>query len=466
MVLNLGHLNEIWGDPVFRDPPDLNVPLGVVCTDSRQLKAGDFYVPLKGENFDGHDFLQEVFNKGSQAAVVSRSCSIQIPNGLLHWIVDDTLEAYQQIALLHRVHLGVPVVAVTGSVGKTTTRELIKASLSPLGHVISSTGNNNNDVGVPLTLLTATTSHVAIVVEMGMRGLGEIERLSCCTRPDIAVITNIGSAHIGLLGNRKNIAKAKCEITSCLSSRGVVIIPAGDSLLEEELSRTWKGRVTRVALIDDLSHRDIIRKNRYSRPLPKADISGEFVHEKAALILEGELIQLPLEGRHNALNFLLAIAVARELGLSNEALHQHTVKLPSGRHGCNQVGGINLIDETYNASPESVKAALDFLVTKPGRHFAVLGAMLELGQESIAMHREIAEYAVHVGLDGIVIFGYGDEQMAMATTASAIKNFAITSEPKEAVSILKSWLISGDFVLLKASRDVALERLLPLFYES
>jgi len=465
MELTLAHLNQLWGEPICIETTSLDNLLGPVCTDSRQLKDGNFFVPLMGHFFDGHDFLQMAFDLGAQAAVVSRSSEVPIPKGLLHWIVDDTLKAYQQLGLLHRSNLNIPVIAVTGSVGKSTTRELISASLAPLGKIAATSNNNNNNIGVPLTLLAADSSHSAIVVEMGMRGLGEIERLSRFTKPDIAVITNIGNAHIGLLGSRRNIAKAKCEVTSHLNPTGLVVIPSGDPLLEEELERVWKGSVFRVALQSDYLANTSYDYD-FSLCSPDIDLKARISVNKGELYLEDEIFKLPLEGTHNARNFLLAIAVSRTLGVSNQDLKQLQVKLPLGRHDVIQIGGITFIDETYNASPESVKAALSLLASKPGRHFAVLGTMLELGDHSLTLHREIVEYAVNLGLDGLVIVTKGSEAVSMKEAASSLRYFAVVSNPEEAFHPLRSWLNSGDTVLLKASRGVSLERLIPIFFDN
>ncbi|MFZ9463101.1 MAG: Mur ligase family protein, partial [Vulcanococcus sp.] len=196
--MQLRALIERWGLPqgplAALDP---QAAVGPVCTDSRQLAAGDLFVPLVGERFDGHAFLGQAAACGAQAALVQRQRASAVPQGLPHWLVDDTTVAYQGLAQLHRRELALPVVAVTGSAGKTTTRELIRACLAPLGPVVASSGNENNDIGVPLTLLKAAAADRAVVVEMGMRGLGEIARLSDCAEPDVAVITNIGTAHIG-----------------------------------------------------------------------------------------------------------------------------------------------------------------------------------------------------------------------------------------------------------------------------
>jgi UDP-N-acetylmuramoyl-tripeptide--D-alanyl-D-alanine ligase len=423
--------------------------VGPICTDSRQLAAGQLFVPLVGERFDGHRFLDQAAALGAQAALVQRERAAAVPPGLLHWLVDDTLAAYQHLGLLHRRSLKAPVVAVTGSAGKTTTRELIRAALASLGPVVASSGNENNDIGVPLTLLKAGSESAAVVVEMGMRGLGEIDRLSRTAEPDVAVITNIGTAHIGRLGSREAIATAKCEITSQLNPAGVVVIPAGDPLLESALAQVWTGSVVRVALQDDPG-------------ASSADLLGDWDDQRPSLLVNGRTLQLPLEGRHNARNLLLAVAVARHLGIALSELEQLTVAVPGGRNRRLQQGGLTVLDETYNASPEAVLAALDLLAAQPGRRFAVLGSMLELGESSVELHRRVAERAVERGLDGLVVVSGGAEAQAMAEAAAALPRLVVVDTPEQAADPLASWLRSGDVVLLKASRGVALERLLPL----
>ena len=445
MTLTLRQLLDAWGTPQGGSfEPDALV--GRVCTDSRQLQAGDFFVPLVGERFDGHHFLAQLPEHKVQAAVVSRSWTEPLPSGLLHWRVDDTLLAYQQLALLHRRALAKPLVAVTGSAGKTTTRELIRAALAPLGAIQASEGNNNNDVGVPLTVLGATAADAALVIEMGMRGPGEIERLSRCTEPDLAVITNIGTAHIGRLGSREAIAAAKCEITAGLHPKGTVVIPAGDPLLESALAAVWSGRVLRVRLADD--------------PEVESDLVGDVTGDQ--LLIGADRLPLQLEGRHNARNLLLAVAVADQLGVSRKALQAMQVTVPGGRNRRLQQGGLTLLDETYNASPEAVLAALDLLAAQPGRRFAVLGTMLELGERSLELHQEVAARAVQLGLDGLVLVDGGAEGKAMAEVAAPLPHLQLVSHPEDAAAPLAAWLNSGDVLLLKASRGVALERLIPL----
>ncbi len=445
MTLRIQQLIDLWGEPqgAVVNPDQ---PVGTICTDSRQLKAGDFFVPLVGERFDGHRFLEQLPALGGQGAVVSLGWTAPLPTGLLHWRVDDTLAAYQQLALLHRRQLGLPLVAVTGSAGKTTTRELIRAVLAPLGAIQASDGNNNNDIGVPLTVLGAGSDHAALVIEMGMRGPGEIARLSRCTEPDVAVITNIGTAHIGRLGSREAIATAKCEITAALHPQGVVVIPAGDPLLEQALAAVWQGRVLRVRLEDD--------------PDITADLIGAVWNDR--LLLDEASIPLPLDGRHNARNLLLALAVGSHLGVDPASAAQLQVNIPGGRNRRLQQGGLTLLDETYNASPEAVLAALDLLADQPGRRFAVLGTMLELGDRSIELHQQVAARAAALKLDGLVLVDGGEEGQAMAEVAAGLDCLSLVVTPEQAAVPLGQWLQAGDVVLLKASRGVALERLIPL----
>ena len=320
-----------------------------------------------------------------------------------------------------------------------------------------------------------------------MRGLGEIERLSHCARPDVVVITNIGTAHIGRLGSREAIAQAKCEITAALSPAGLVVIPAGDPLLEQALGAVWSGRVRRVALTGDTA----------GLHLPAADLLGQIEGDPGAAsgawlqllagpgIAEGAAalapvasaerastgeaaaspvafrVPLPLPGRHNARNLLLALAVALELGVRTDQLQALQVEVPGGRGRRLQLGAVQVLDETYNASPEAVLAALDLLAAQPGRRFAALGTMLELGDRSLALHQQVAERAAALGLDGLVIVDGGAEGEAMLEAARSLPRLARVSEAIEAMDQLRGWLNAGDVVLLKASRGVALERLLP-----
>ena len=492
MTLPLDPLLALWGEPLG-DPTRRPASLAAVSTDSRADLNGALFVPLVGERFDGHRFLETALAGGAAAAVAQRDrlspeqLEAVVALGRPVWLVDDTLLAYQELGRLWRRQLGVPVVAVTGSAGKTTTRELIRASLACLGSVVASSGNENNDVGAPHTLLKADATTCALVVEMGMRGLGEIERLSRCAEPDVAVITNIGTAHIGRLGSREAIATAKCEISAALRPDGLVVIPAGDSLLEAALAAGWSGRVQRVALADDELAPGTPPADLVGRLVAPSPASGSDSERPEAERLDAERLEaehlaterleveglppitLPLAGRHNARNLLLALAVALELGVAPAALSDLAVEVPGGRNRRLQLGGVTVLDETYNASPEAMLAALDLLAAQPlpadAASYAVLGTMLELGESSLALHRQVAERARNLGLDGLVIVDGGAEGAAMLEAAAGLERLVRVARPEEALEPLLGWLRRGDALLLKASRGVALERLLPLLQE-
>ena len=461
MDITFKDLISLWGKPVNQEEIDLDLAVGFISTDSRSAKKGDFFVPLVGNIFDGHDYLDMVFGNGIQAAIVSEHFKGIVPTGLLHWVVPDTLYAYQQIALLHRRNINLPVVAITGSVGKTTTRELIRAILSSLGEIVSSRGNENNDIGVPKTLLRGSKRDAAFVIEMGMRGIGQIERLSRIAEPDIAVITNVGQAHIGILGSRENIAKAKSEITSNLRSDGVVIIPFGDNLLEKALTEKWSGRIVRVA-IEGFSLNCIgCNDEQFAFQNIEPDYISQIDMQNNFIFFEGTKYKLPLEGRHNAMNFLMALTVATELGLSIKNLDKIKLNMPMGRNRLVECGQYLVLDETYNASPESVFASLEVLVSKPGRHFAVLGTMLELGPESISLHKKVLERAVELGLTGIVFVSCGEESNIVKKIIKGLPNHDVVRTPKDAAISLLSWLSPGDNILIKGSRKMELEKVLP-----
>ena len=453
-------LKKLWGNPVNEEKIDLNLPIGLISTDTRSIEKGNFFVPLVGNRFDGHDYLDKASKIGIQAAIVSEKYNGSVPTDLPHWLVPDTLYAYQQIASLHRKNLNLPVIAVTGSVGKTTTRELIRGILSPLGEIVSSRGNENNDVGVPKTLLRGTKKDAAFVLEMGMRGLGQIERLSQVAEPDIAVITNVGQAHIGILGSRENIAKAKSEITSNLKSEGVVIIPFGDNLLEKALREKWSGRIIRVAIedfsLDWLGCNDDSFSIRNIEP----DYISKIDMQNNLLSFEGSKLKLPIEGRHNAMNFLMALTVATELGLSIKNLDELNINMPMGRNRLLDCGKFLVLDETYNASPESVIASLELLVSKPGRHFAVLGTMLELGSESNVLHKKVFKRAVELDLAGIVFVSCGEESNLVNNIIKELPNHDVVGTPKDAAMSLMSWLLPGDNILIKGSRKLELEKVI------
>ncbi len=409
-------------------PPEYVIGIN---TDTRTLTAGNLFVPLVGENFDGHDYLAQALAKGAACLLSERETSLP------HLRVMDTLVAYQAIARCWREHFVLPVIAITGSAGKTTTKELIAQALP--GCTLKTQANENNDVGVARTLLNLEAHHTQAVIEMAMRGPGEIGRLAQTAQPTIAVITNIGTAHIGRLGSQQAIAQAKCELLTQLSPEGVAVLNGEDTLLLNTAAQVWSGRVQTFGFdAETLFHGDTLR-------------------------FRGLTFRLPLPGRHHGLNFLAALTVAEILGYDLKMLtNLPALELPGGRTRIQILpGNIHLIDETYNAAPEAMLAALTWLASQPGRRWAVLGAMAELGEFALPLHQKVGERVQQLNLDGLFVLGDTPELQTLSQAAYPVPTWTcLTLE--DLAQTLTAYLQPHDRVLCKASRSVNLERLFPL----
>jgi UDP-N-acetylmuramoyl-tripeptide--D-alanyl-D-alanine ligase len=408
-----------------------------VTTDTRTVQPGELFVALEGDRFNGHDFVAQAIAKGAIAAVVRPGILTSADLPLLE--VSDTLVAYQALGRWWRQQCAVPVIAITGSVGKTTTKEIVAAALAQFGSVLKTQSNNNNEIGVPKTLLSLTREHRYAVVEMGMRGPKEIALLTQIAQPDIALITNVGTAHIGRLGSRQAIANAKCELLRELSADGVAILNHDDALLMSTAASVWSG-------------------SQITYGLEGGDVQGEL--RDGRVILEGVAMPLPLPGRHNALNLLGAIATLQALNLDWKKLAQgFTVAMPAGRAQVHQLpNDIVVLDETYNAGAEAMMAALQLLADHSGtRRIAVLGTMKELGEHSVALHRQIGEAVAKHGLDQLLILADPDEAQAMAAGAMAVPTQQFKGHD-ELAAHLKTMVRAGDRILFKASRSVEMDK--------
>lgn len=408
-----------------------------ITTDTRDLQQGSLFVALRGDRFDGHDFIEAAVAQGAGAVVVqadrARADLPCVP-------VPDTLAAYQRLGRWWRSQQPAKIVAITGSVGKTTTKELIAAALGTYGPVLKTQANYNNEIGVPKTLLQLQAHHAFGVIEMGMRGPGEIAVLAQTAQPDVAVITNVGTAHIGRLGSEQAIAQAKCELLAELPPQGIAILNYDNTRLMDTAATVWAGRTL-------------------SFGLEGGDVRGT-LREGNILEVEGVALPLPLPGRHNALNFLAAIAVMQALNLDWRGLRSGlSVDLPGGRArkiALNQ--DIVLLDETYNAGFESMTAALHLLAETPGqRRIAVLGTMKELGDQSVALHHRVGETVQRLNIDYLLTLADPEETVALAAGANGIPTRAFTDHGA-LTEHLRSLLQPGDRVLLKASRSVALDQ--------
>ncbi len=413
-----------------------NPPGQTVSTDTRTLQPGDIFLALRGETFDGHGFVHVAKNQGASLAIVDHPVAVAIPQ----IVVKDTLAAYQRLGQWWRQQFAIPVIAITGSVGKTTTKELIAAVLGCYGTVLKTEANYNNEIGVPKTLLQLRAEHDFAVIEMGMRGPGEIAVLSQITQPTHAVITNVGTAHIGRLGSREAIAAAKCELLAELSTTSTAILNGEQPLLLTMAQSVW--------------HQETITYG-----LESGDLRGALLPEQQ-LEVNGEKYLLPLPGRHNALNYLAAMAVAQSLGLDLSRLHAGiTVNLPPGRAKRYTLEpDIVLLDETYNAGLESMLAALQILAEIPGaRRIAVLGPMRELGDYSVAFHQEVGAKVKNLGLDQLLILDTDVEGNALALGAAPMPTEQFHTH-EELVEWIEGFKGTGDRFLFKASHSVGLDR--------
>lgn len=411
-----------------------------ISTDSRAIAAGDLFIALRGEQFDGHQFVEAALSQGAAAVIVAADYSLDSTHPIPHFTVKNTLRAYQQLGHWWRKQLNLPIIAVTGSVGKTTTKELIAGVLSRYGNVHKTQANFNNEIGVPKTLLALEADHDYGVIEFGMRAQGEIAELTQIAEPNISVITNVGTAHIGRLGSEEAIAKAKCELLAEMPKAGIAILNHDNSLLLSTAAQVWSGK-------------------QITYGLEAGDIQGT-LNADGTMTVAGIELKLPLPGRHNALNYLAALAVAQVLGLDWQSLRSGiAVDLPGGRSRRYELDrDIVLLDETYNAGLESMKAALHLLKETPGkRHIAVLGTMKELGARSPEFHRQIGETVQALGLDRLFVLIDDPEAIAIAQGAGSIPTECLTT-PAELIARVCQEIQPGDRVLFKASNSVGLNK--------
>jgi len=422
-----------------------------ISIDSRTILSCELFIAIKGTNFDGHNFLSEVIKKGGKAVVIKDGMQNLLPNKFPFWTVPDTLEAFQKLALFKRRKLNIPVVGITGSVGKTTTKEMMGEVLKQLGKIKLSQLNFNNEIGVGLTILDAELKDKTLILEMGMRGVGQIENLSKFSEPDIAVITNIGSSHIGILGSKENITNAKCEITKHLNPKGVVIIPANDLLLEETLKKNWNGRIIKVELID---------RNQKAQSIKKSNLQGFFNRSNNSVMIEGKIFEISFQGFHNAFNFLFVYAVAKEFGIEFKNTNKFNFVSLNGRNKILKSNKTTIYDETYNASPESVKACIDNLLDNPNNHFLIFGSMQELGNKSKKYHKYLFDFINRSDIKKCIFICDKNEEIYYEDYLKKSTKFLFLNEINKVGETINKYTKKGDFILIKGSRCWKLEKVI------
>jgi len=424
-----------------------------VYTDSRQVQPGDLFVALKGERFDAHDYLDEVVRKGARAVVVERGRAEALEGDCAVIEVDDTRRALGRIAAAHRADFDIPAIAVAGSNGKTSTKELIAAQLRQLGEALWSRASFNNEVGVPLTLLELDERHCALVQEVGTNHPGELRPLLEIVRPQIGVITSIGREHLEHFGDLEGVIAEEGVLAGMLPADGLLVIN-GDDPNARRIAGDSAARVVRVGFESG---------NDWSISEAVMTLGGmRFSVRGPARTLED--LHIPLLGRHQVINAVLALAVGTELGLSGEqsrrALGDCTP--PKGRLQLSEENGIRLIDDSYNANADSMAAALATLAELPvaGRRIVVLGDMAELGAHSEAAHREVGRRVAELGMDMLFTVGAMGYCYAGEAKERGVKVVCQFDEAAEAAVSLRRVLRPGDAVLVKASRSAGLERVL------
>lgn len=452
-----------------------------LSTNSRTIKDGEIFIALKGERFDGHSFIEEVISKGARGAIVEREIEFTVHGSQFTVIlVPDTLRALQDIAHSWRMRFDIPVIGVTGSNGKSTTKEMIASILSRKWNVLKSEGNINNHIGVPLTLLRIMPGHDAVVTEMAMRAMGEIKRLAEVAMPTIGVITNIGPAHLETLGNLDNVARAKAELLEVLDEEGTAVLNNDDPYVKGLDLSKYKGWVVSFGFGEDADVRAVklrikgllsifsiaIKTNIFDYLLPSVMLpsTAPVIGKKREIRIEG--VHLPLPGRHNIYNALAAASVALSLGFDPAVIKEGLEcfsPLPM-RSEVIEIQGRKVINDTYNSNPESQEAALQILehLSNKGRTIAVLGDMLELGDYKEKAHRELGSRIAKLGIDEFIAIGDLMRFAAESAHKEGMKkeSIHICEGPEDAKSVLRKISKKGDTILIKGSRAMGMERVI------
>ncbi len=439
-----------------------------LCTDTRILRHGDFFVALRGSNFDGHRFLENAFMHGASGALIEKvqgrrarsrlriGQSLQPTSQPLLIEVEDSLRAYQDLAAFHRKRFHIPVVAVTGSNGKTTTKEMVASTLKAQWQILSTKGNLNNSIGLPQTLLRLTARHQVAVVEMGVDQEGQTARLCEIARPTHGIITNIGPDHLEYFRTLDASARAKAELLASLPNDGVIVLNADDSYFK--FLRSW----AKCAVVSfGFSPKAHIRARDVRSLNSKSTFRVLYPNSTRS-----RLMSVGVRGVHNVSNALATLAVGHVLGVSARkmAFGLSRFRPAAMRSQVQTIHGVTLLHDYYNANPASMKVAINLLIDVAGekRTIAILGDMLELGQSEKDLHRQIGEYVAEQGVDGLIACGAfaKDYVRGAKTKGMPAGQIVETRNIEEASRAGKGFVRPGDAVLIKGSRGMRMERLI------
>ena len=420
-----------------------------VVIDSRKIEKNGIFIATKGERVDGHDFIPQVVQKGALGVV----CEREPENSDIPYIlVKDSFQALKDIAEFYRRELSIPIIGITGSVGKTSTKEMIASVLSEGFCVLKTEGNFNNEVGLPLTILRIRKEHEAAVLEMGISNFGEMHRLSKIARPDMCVITNIGQCHLENLGSREGVLRAKSEILDYANPEGHVFVNGDDDML----CRIKKKGIYEPVRFGQNPTNEVFASNVVNRGL---------LGSKAVIHMGLEVfpIEIPLPGIHMVNNALAAAAVGKCMGLTKEQIQAGILKAEAvgGRSHVISLPAYTVIDDCYNANPISMKAAIDLLTMAIGRKVAVLGDMFELGEGENKLHEEVGNYAAQKGIDVLIFTGSLSKWMYEGAHQANKKSEIHYFETKDVMlDSLNEILKPGDSILVKASHGMQFEEVI------
>ena len=428
-----------------------------VCTDSRAAKPGDVFFAIKGEKFDGHDFIAEVAGKGVAAVAVEKSkvqsLKPKVPAGVALVAVDDVRLALGKLAAAYRKEFSLPVIAVGGSNGKTTTKELLASVLRQKLATLWSEASFNNDIGVPMTLLRLDKTHQAAVLEVGTNHPGELAPLVKMIAPKLGIITSIGREHLEFFGDVAGVAKEEGMLAELLPADGILFVN-GDCEWSEKIAKRTKAKVVRIGLGE---------KNDWRAKKVRLDKSGvTFQVEHAKKEFCGEC-RINLLGKHQVTNALLAMAVGAELGLTRDEICDGLAACQPQKMRMQfwEVNGVRVLEDCYNANADSMRAALETLCGLPlqGRRVAILGDMAELGVQTEAAHIEIGKFAAELKIGQLFTVGKNSAATAKAARDAGLPRVIEFTDVEAAMKVMKNFLKPGDVVLLKASRSSRLERI-------
>jgi UDP-N-acetylmuramoyl-tripeptide--D-alanyl-D-alanine ligase len=422
-----------------------------VSTDTRKIPKDSIFIALKGENFNGNNFIEEASEKGAALCIVDEinfdSTRLNPSTSIIK--VENTKKALLNLAAFYRKKLTVKMIGITGSTGKTSTKDLVAAALSGKYNVFKTKGNFNNEIGLPLMIFQLDNNYDIAVLEMGMSNLNEIHNLAEVALPDIAIITNVGVSHLENLKTRENILKAKMEITDFFHENSKLIINADNDLLETIDNKQFSILRTGIENGRDFKAVDI--------NLDEKHINFRVVESNG---ISSPIINISVPGKHNILNALLAIGCSRSLGMNYEEIVRglQTLEFTSMRLDIVKGKKFTIIDDCYNASPDSMRAAIDVLANLEGkRKVAILGTMRELGDTSYNLHKEIGEYAKFNGVD--YVFAVGEFSDAYVEGFGDNNNSKLFENIDDAIEFIKSIVSTDDAILVKASRSMKFENI-------